>query len=49
MNITEIPKTIKTAPAKILTVTLSFRKKASINVAKSGDTEEMGTAREASV
>lgn len=34
---------------KILNVTFSFRKKAPINAAKSGDTEEIGTAREASI
>jgi len=48
INSAEVPKTIKTAPTKILKVTFSFRKKAPISVVKSGDTEEIGTAREAS-
>jgi len=35
---------MKTDPARILVVTLSFNKKAPDRVAKSGDTEEIGTA-----
>ena len=44
MNNTDVPKTMKTDPKKILVVTLSFNKKAPNRVAKSGDTEEIGTA-----